>query len=159
RHGEPVTTLTADDFDIQEDNIPQTIETFKLVSADGRPIEGDDTSLEIRSPEHAAAEAARDEVRVFLIFWDEYHINRFAPAIMGRKALTDFVRTAFAPTDLVALMDPLTPVDAIRWTRNRTELADKVQKLEGRFRIYTPVRSVLEEGQLGRSDTERLRTE
>src|SRR5262245_52232423 len=77
RHGEPVTTLTADDFDVQEDGAPQTVETFKLVEADGQPAEGDDTSLAIRSPEHAAAEAARDDVRVFLIFWDEYHINRF----------------------------------------------------------------------------------
>jgi VWFA-related protein len=158
KHGEPVGDLTADDFDIQEDNIPQAVETFKLVSADGRPVEGDDTSLEIRSPEHAAAEAARDDVRVFLIFWDEYHIGRFAPAIMGRKAVSDFVRTAFGPTDLVALMDPLTPVDAIRWTRNFGDLAEKVQKLEGRFGVYTPVRSVLEEGQLGRG-VERLRLE
>jgi len=159
KQGEPVATLTADDFELQEDNIPQAVETFKLISAGGRPAEGDDTSLEIRSPEHAAAEAARDDVRVFLIFWDEYHIGRFAPAIMGRKALLEFVHTAFAPTDLVALMDPLTPVDAIRWTRNLGDLADKVQKLEGRFGVYTPVRSVLEEGQLGRRDVERLRTE
>jgi hypothetical protein len=38
-----------------------------------------------------AAEAARDEVRVFLIFCDEYHIERLAAAIQGRRALTDFV--------------------------------------------------------------------
>ena len=42
-------------------------------------------------PEHAAAEAARDEVRVFVIFWDEYHIGRFAEAIKGRRALSSFV--------------------------------------------------------------------
>src|SRR6476660_9061865 len=99
RHGEPVNVLAADDFEIQEDGIPQTVSTFKLVSADGRRVEGDDTSLTIRSPEHAAAEAARDEVRVFLIFWDEYHINRFASAIHARQALADWVGSAFGPTD------------------------------------------------------------
>jgi VWFA-related protein len=158
-HGEPVTSLTADDFEVQEDGAPQTVETFKLVSADGRPAEGDDTSLAIRSPEHAAAEAARDEVRVFLIFWDEYHIGRFASAIHARKALADFVSSAFGPTDLVALMDPLTPTDAIRWTRNYSDLALSVHKLEGRYREYLPPRSVLEEAQLGRRDVERLRSE
>ena len=159
RHGEPVASLTADDFEVQEDGAPQTVETFKLVSADGRPAEGDDTSLAIRSPEHAAAEAARDDVRVFLIFWDEYHIGRFASAIHTRKALENFVTSAFGPTDLVALMDPLTPTDAIRWTRNHGDLALAVHKLEGRYREYIPPRSVLEEAQLGRRDVERLRSE
>jgi VWFA-related protein len=159
RHGEPVTTLTADDFEVAEDGIPQTVETFKLVWADGRPAEDDDVSLPIRSPEHAAAEAARDDVRVFLIFWDEYHIGRFASAIHARKALADFVAFAFGPTDLVALMDPLTPTDAIRWTRNRSDLGLAVQKLEGRFHEYLPPRSVLEEAQIGRRDVERLRSE
>jgi len=159
RHGEPVTSLTPDDFELREDGAPQTVETFKLVSADGRPAEGDDTSLEIRSPEHAAAEAARDDVRVFLIFWDEYHIDRFASAIAARKALAEFVTTALAPTDLVAMMDPLLPTDVIRWTRNRAELAQGIQKLEGRWRVYLPPRSVLEEAQLGRRDVERLRSE
>ena len=107
-----MTTLTADDFAVEEDGAPQTIQSFKFVSADGQPPPGDDVSLPIRSPEHAAAEAARDDVRVFVIFWDEYHIGRFAEAIKGRKALTTFVSTAFGPADLVALMDPLLPVDA-----------------------------------------------
>ena len=159
RHGEPVTDLSASDFEVSEDNVTQTVETFKLVSADGRQAEDDDTSLEIRSPEHAAAEAARDDVRVFLIFWDEYHIGRFASAIQARRALTDFVTSAFGPTDLVALMDPLRPTDAIRWTRNRTDLSQAIQKLEGRYRVYMPVRSVLEEAQLYRRDVERLRSE
>jgi VWFA-related protein len=159
RHGEPVTNLTADDFAVQEDDAPQTIETFKLVSTNGRAAEDDDTSLAIRSPEHAAAEAARDDVRVFLIFWDEYHIGRFASAIHGRRALSEFVAKAFGPTDLVALMDPLKPTDAIRFTRNHADLGATVQKLEGRFREYLPPRSVMEEAQLGRRDVERLRSE
>ena len=106
-HGEPVTTLAADDFDLEEDGIRQTVRSFKFVSADGRPPAGNDDSLPIRSPEHAAAEAARDDVRVFLIFWDEYHIGQFVTANQGRSAMTDFVRSAFGPTDLVALMHPL----------------------------------------------------
>jgi len=159
RHGEPISTLTADDFAVEEDGAPQAIQSFKFVSADGQPPPGDDVSLPIRSPEHAAAEAARDEVRVFVIFWDEYHIGRFAEAIKGRKALTTFVSTAFGPADLVALMDPLLPVDALRFTRDRRELAQKIAKLEGRFGIYVPTRSAAEDNMLDSRDVVRLRSE
>jgi VWFA-related protein len=159
RRGEPITTLAADDFAVEEDGIAQTVQSFKFVSADGQPPAGDDASLPIRSQEHAAAEAARDEVRVFVIFWDEYHISRFAEAIKGRKALTDFVSTAFGPADLVALMDPLLPVDALKFTRDRRELAEKIGRLEGRFGIYTPTRSAAEDNMLERRDIARVRSE
>jgi VWFA-related protein len=158
RHGEPVTNLTADDFAVEEDGVAQTVQSFKFVSADGQPP-ADADSLPIRSPEHAAAEAARDEVRVFVIFWDEYHIGKFVEAIKGRRALTTFVSTAFAPADLVALMDPLLPVDALRFTRDRRELADKIGKLEGRFGIYTPTRSAAEDNMLQLRDIARVRSE
>ena len=61
-------------------------------------------------PQHAATEAARDDVRMFVIFWDEYHIDQFGSAVRAREQLTHFVLEAFGPTDLVALMDQLTPV-------------------------------------------------
>src|SRR4051812_27793990 len=64
RRGEPVTDLTQADFEVREDGIPQGIQTFKLIESDGEPP--DDLSLPIRSPEHARAEAARDEIRVFV---------------------------------------------------------------------------------------------
>ena len=159
RHGEPVTTLTADDFVVEEDGTPQTVQSFKFVSADGQPPPGDDVSLAIRSPEHAASEAARDDVRVFVVFWDEYHIGRFAEAIKGRKALSDFVSSAFSPTDLVAVMDPLLPVDALRFTRDRRALADKIVKLEGRFGVYMPTRSAAEDNMMQRRDIARVRSE
>src|SRR5258706_699095 len=159
RQGLPVTSLVADDFEIEEGGVAQTVQTFKFVSADGQPPPSDDTSLAIRSPEHAAAEAARDDVRVFLVFWDEYHIERFAAAIQGRRALTEFVGSAFSPTDLVALMDPLLPTDAIRWTRDHRGLLPAIHKLEGRFGIYVPTRSIVEEAQLGSREIARLRSE
>ena len=56
-------------------------------------------------------------------------------------------------------MDPLLPVDALRFTRDRTELADRIRKLEGRYGIYMPTRSVLEEAQLQRRDLARVRSE
>ena len=149
KKGEPVTNLTKDDFQVLEDGQPQSIETLKLIEANGAAPE-DDMSLEIRSPAHAAAEAARDEVRVFVVFWDEYHIGQILPATRAREALSNFVQTAFGPTDLVAVMDQLTPTDAIRFTRDRRELADQVHQLKGRQGVYLPARSAMEEAQLYR---------
>jgi VWFA-related protein len=159
RKGEPVTDLTKEDFDVREDGIAQTIETIKLIEATGAAPD-DDMSLRIRSPEHAAVEAARDDIRVFVIFWDEYHIGEMAPAIRARAALNDFVQSAFGPTDLVALMDQLTPTDAIRFTRDRRDLSEQVHKLKGRQGIYMPARSAVEEAQMYRTrDIEILRSQ
>lgn len=145
RQGTPVTQLTADDFEVREDGQLQPIAAFKLLEANGQPT--DDLSLPIRSPEHAAAEAARDDVRLFLIYWDEYHIEEFRSARYARDGLTRIVLDAFGPTDLVAIMDPLTPTDAIRFTRDRRELANQVHKLKGRRGVYFP-RSPVEEEHL-----------
>jgi VWFA-related protein len=143
--GDPVTSLTANDFEVEDGGQLQAISTFKLVEASGAPA--DDQSLEIRNPQHAAAEAAKDEVRVFLLFWDDYHVSQFASTLHGREGLLRGI-ASFGPSDLVAIMDPLTPLDAIRFTRDRRELANQVNKLQGRRFVYTPPRSVVEEAHL-----------
>ena len=159
KKGDPVTDLTKDDFEVREDGVVQSIDNLKLIEATGAAPE-DDTSLPIRSQYHAAAEAARDNIRVFVIFWDEYHIGEMAPAIRARAALENFVQFAFGPTDLVALMDQLTPTDAIKFTRDRRELAEQVHKVKGRQGVYVPARSAVEEAQMYRArDLEMLRAQ
>jgi VWFA-related protein len=158
KDGKPVRSLTADDFEIRENGALQAISSFKLVDATGQPT--DDLSLPIRSPAHAAAEAARDDVRVFLIFWDEYHIEQFGSAVRAREQLMRFVLDSFGPTDLVGLMDQLTPVDALRFSRDRRALADQVHLLRGRRGIYVPARSAVEEAHLRNAqDVERIRSQ
>jgi VWFA-related protein len=159
KHGAPVTNLTADDFELTEDGDRQEIRSFQYVVANGQPNADDEVSLTIRSRSHAAVEAAKDNVRVFLIFWDEYHIGQLASAQRAKASLMRFVRTAFGPTDIVAFMDPLTPIDSLWFTRDRLELAEHVRKLVGRSGVYLPPRSVVEEAHLERGDVERVRSE
>jgi len=159
RGGDPVTSLTAADFEVRDNGQLQEITSFKLVEATGQAPD-DDVSLEIRHPGHAAVEAARDDVRVFLIFWDEYHINPFVSALRGREDLTRIVLNAFGPTDLVAIMDPLLTIQAIRFTRDRRGLAEQVRKLVGRRGIYYPLRSGIEEAHvMNMRYIERIRDE
>lgn len=158
RGGNPIRTLTAEDFELRENGEIQAITSFRLVDATGEPT--DDLSLPIRSTHHAAVEAARDDVRVFLIFWDEYHIEQFSSAMRAREQLTRFVLESFGPTDLVGIMDQLTPMSAVRFSRDRRALADAVHVLKGRRGVYVPTRSAVEDAHLRNAqDVERIRSQ
>jgi VWFA-related protein len=155
----PVGDLTAADFEVTEDGVPQTVEQLQFVRLDGRRPAGDETSLEIRSQDQAEAEAAREDVRVFALFLDDYHIDK-APQITipMRQALTLFVNRLW-PTDLVAIMDPLTTLSALRFTRSKAEMLAVINKFEGRQGEIFPVKSVMEEAQLMRGDIRRVRAQ
>ncbi|MCX6545243.1 MAG: VWA domain-containing protein [Acidobacteria bacterium] len=154
-----IADLQAADFDVSEDGVPQKVDQLRYVRLDGRRPQGDEESLAIRSQEHAEAEAAREDVRVFVIFLDDYHVDKHpAITIPIRRALKDFIERLW-PTDLVAMMDPLTPLDALRFTRVKQELLDVVAKFEGRQGEYYPVRSLLEEAQLRSENPRRMRAQ
>jgi VWFA-related protein len=159
RDNEPVAGLQADDFEVTEDGRPQRIEQLQFVQLDGNAPVGDERSLEIRTQEQVEAEAAREDVRLLAIFLDDYHVDK-SPAVMMplRRAMTAFVNRLW-PTDLVAVMDPLTPLSALRFTRSRSDLIDTINKFEGRQGEVFPIRSAMEEAQLGRPDIGRVRAE
>jgi VWFA-related protein len=152
-----VDDLQASDFEILEDGILQQVITSEFVRSDGTRTSNTNESLKIRSREHAAAEAARDDVRVFAIFLDDYHVDKAQDTMLRvRKALTTFVG-GFGPNDLVAVMDPLTPLSALTFTRSLDELLRRIEEFEGRrFEVY-PVRSVMEEAQLRSRNVWKLR--
>jgi VWFA-related protein len=156
---QPVADLTTGDFEVTEDGVPQKVEQLQFVRLSGQRPTGDEESLEIRSEDQAEAEAAREDVRVFAIFFDDYHVDK-APQITipMRQSLTLFINRLW-PTDLVAVMDPLTPLSALRFTRSRSQLQAVVNKFEGRQGEIFPVKSVMEEAQLMRGDLRRVRAE
>lgn len=157
RDGVAIGDLQPADFEIEEDGVRQTAETVQFLRLDGQQTPGSLESLNIRSQEHAKLEATRDDVRIFAIFFDEYHVDK-APSITlpMRDAMKAFVEM-LGPTDLVAVMDPLLPLSALKFTRNRRELLDKVKTFEGRRGVYIPARSVLEEAQLTQRNVGELR--
>ena len=119
---EPVADLTTADFEVTEDEVPQEVETSKFIQrrrraaveprrAAGDPIAG-----------ARALEAARDDVRLFAIFLDDYHIDKRPDITLPlRDALTKFVNQ-LGPNDLVALMDPLTTLYDLKYTRSKADL-------------------------------------
>ncbi len=88
---EPITDLTPDDFELTEDGVPQKVEQATLVQLDGQPRDSGE-ALPIRSQDHAIAEAGRDDVRVFAVFMDDYHLGRYPQEMLPlRKGLSEFL--------------------------------------------------------------------
>lgn len=157
RDGTAIRDLQPTDFAIEEDGVPQKVETLQFVRLDGTRAGNGDESLVIRSPEHAAVEAARDDVRLFAIFLDDYHVDKKPHiTIPLRKALRHLVEQ-FGPNDLITLMDPLTPLSHLEFTRSRSDLLRRVATFEGRHREIFPVKSALEEGQLAQRNIWEIR--
>jgi len=148
RDDKPVEDLQASDFEIEEDGLPQNVETAQLIRLTGQIPPEYKESPDIRSLDHGRAEARREDVRLFVIFLDDYHVDK-APQITLplRRALEDFVKQ-LGPFDLVAVMEPLTPLSHVQFTRNRDELVAQMHAFEGRRGEIFPVKSAAEEAQL-----------
>ena len=147
RNDEALEGLQPGDFLVKEDGIPQTVETVQFVKLTGETPTHLRESTVIRSAEHAAVEAAREDVRLFVLFLDDYHVDK-APTIMIplKRTLRAFVEM-LGPYDLVAVMDPLTPLTHIEFTRDHNRLLEIVNNFEGRRGELFPVRSAAEEAQ------------
>jgi VWFA-related protein len=139
RQGNPVLDLSKEDFEISEDGKPQAVETFRLVKIDMTTSEYASRGIRTREDEEAAA--ADENARIFVFFLDDYNV-RLGNSMSARKPLAEFVRTQLSPNDLVAIMYPLTPLDAVVLTRNHESVARTLEQFEGRKFNYEPRNSI-----------------
>jgi len=131
---------------------------LKFIQVDGTRQSNLDEPLEIRSKEHAMLEASREDVRLFAIFLDDYHISKRPDITLPlREALTKFVNQ-LGPNDLVALMEPLTTLYDLKYTRSKSDLLARIRNFEGRYGETFPVKSVIEEAQLSQRNWMELRS-
>jgi VWFA-related protein len=138
KQGNPVPDLTQDDFEVQEDGKPQTIETFRFIRLSGNPEPGAEVPREIRTPSDQETEVARDDVRLFVFFLDDYHVRRSSSMVV-HEPIGNFVTKQVGPMDLVAIMYPLTPVDDVQFTRNHQAVVRALERFEGRKYDYRPL--------------------
>lgn len=138
KQGNAVADLQPGDFDVTEDGKPQKIETFKLVKLDGGTVEAsNEPPKQIRTDYDEEAEAARDDVRLFGVFLDDYHV-RLGSSLSARAPIERFIETQIGPTDMVGLMYPLQPVSSVRFTRNHDAVIKAIDQFKGRKYDYTP---------------------
>src|SRR5438105_9719156 len=118
KNGANVANLKQSDFEITEDGRPQAIENFKFIKLDGGIASSlaEGTPRAIRTDADEEQEAGRDDVRLFAIFLDDYHVRK-ENSLRVRTPLEQFVQTQLGPTDMIGLMYPLESVLNVRLTR------------------------------------------
>ncbi|MDP1572019.1 MAG: VWA domain-containing protein [Vicinamibacterales bacterium] len=135
RDGNPVTDLTPGDFEVFEDNAPQTIETFRLIQLDGQTVIPPTRRIVTRNDEETAAQ--QEDARIFVFFLDDYHV-RLGSSMSARRHLVEFVQTRLGPNDLLAVMYPLSPLDTVVLTRDHQSVIRMLERFEGRKFDYKP---------------------
>ena len=138
RNGQPVADLEQGDFQVIEDGKPQTVETFRLVKLGGGAVpDADGRPRPIRTDDDEELEAARDGVRLFAIFLDDYHV-RLGSSLSVREPLSRFVQNQLGPSDMLGVMYPLQPVSSVRMTRDHDAVVRGIAQFRGRKYDYTP---------------------
>src|SRR5262245_25070135 len=101
--GKSATDLTAEDFEVLEDNVPQRVESFDYIRARGSL-----PSSERREPQSLAesrAMAADASARLFVLFLDTFHVP-LSGSFQARKPLVQFLHRAVGQDDLIGAMTP-----------------------------------------------------
>lgn len=135
--GRPVTDLSEADFDVREDGQPQKVEQFRLIKVDGTSRPADQPPRQIRNRDDEEREAARDDVRVIVFFLDDYH-TRLSSSLSVRQSLIDFIQKQLRPTDMLAVMSPLSPASDLSFTRNHDSIISAINAFQGRKFRYEP---------------------
>jgi VWFA-related protein len=160
KQGNPVGDLRQQDFELSEDGKPQTIQTFKLINIKESAAAAAEPPREIRSVVDEESEAAKDDVRLFAVLLDDYHVKK-ENSMRAREPIARFIEDQLQPSDMVGIMYPLTPLDDVLLTRNRPNTASAIRSFVGRKYDYT-ARNLVEERYVNRVSTmeaERIRNQ
>lgn len=136
KSGNPVSDLKQSEFEVTEDGKPQTVETFRLVKIDTNTAFSETRrAIQTRADEENAA--ADEDARIFVFFLDDYHV-RLGNSMAARKPMVEFITNNLGPRDLVAVMYPMTPLDAVTLSRDHSGVIRALERFEGRKFNYEP---------------------
>jgi VWFA-related protein len=103
RDGQLVRGLTPDDFEVLEDGRPQKVENFEFVQIDSNPADGE--RRDPNTQEEGEALAADPHHRVFVVYFDIYHLS-VEGARNLRQPVREFLERVIGPKDYVAALTP-----------------------------------------------------
>ena len=135
--GNLVSDLDVSDFQVLEDGEPQTIESFQLIEIGPVPEPDAEPARPVINRYDEEREAARADTRIFVVFFDDYHV-RWENGVRAGRTLARFLRENLQPTDMVGIMYPLTPLDDVRLTRNHEAIAEAAENFAGVKYDYRP---------------------
>ncbi|MEZ5317041.1 MAG: VWA domain-containing protein [Vicinamibacterales bacterium] len=123
-----VTALTRDDFEILEDGVPQTLDTFEFVQV---PTFADDARRDPSSVDDGWRQAADPHSRLFLIYLNPVRITREGLE-HARRPVVQFLQRAIGPRDLFALLTPDMTFDELTWSRSTLSAEDEIARFWAR---------------------------
>jgi VWFA-related protein len=112
--GVPVTDLTAQDFEVLEDNVPQRVESFRLV--DGRDTQQVATPREPNSVDESREMARDPNTRLFVLFMDLWHVQ-VEGSYRAQGPISNALDRVVGRGDLVGVMHPDMAARSMTFTR------------------------------------------
>ena len=117
-----VTDLKVDDFEVFEDDKPQKVEAFELVTARGPNPQSERTNpTNVRDMRQEANDAAR----VFTLFFDRFSVS-LSGSYHARKPIIETLDRLIGPDDLIGVMTPDMSPSAITYSRKTTSIEKAV---------------------------------
>jgi VWFA-related protein len=108
-----VTDLTADDFAVFEDDKPQQVEAFELVTARAPVPQSERTNpTTVRDMQQDVSDAAR----VFTLFFDRMFVS-LSGSYHARKPIIETIDRVIGPDDLIGVMTPEVSPTAVTYSR------------------------------------------
>ncbi len=123
--GAIVSDLTAIDFEVLEDGVPQKIETFEHV--DLRGFTPEEAKAEPNSTREAESMAENTKGRLFVIFLDTYFVNVGGSHDI-RKSLVGFLNRLLGPDDMFAVMTPDMSAMDLSFARRTDTIEDNLRR-------------------------------
>jgi VWFA-related protein len=124
-NGTIVSDLTAADFEVLEDGIPQKIETFERV--DIRGFTPEEAKAEPNGTREAASMAETTKGRLFVIFLDKYFVNLYGSHDI-RRPLVNFLNRLLGPGDMFAVMTPDMSAMDLSFVRRTDTIEDNLRR-------------------------------
>jgi hypothetical protein len=138
RNNNPVAGLTAADFEVRDQDVPQQVQLFQTIVAEPRTMGQPERSrAETHLPGRVATNVGVDAraTRTFMLFLDDLHLARDV-GDRAKTALLSFIDRELRDGDLVSL---IVPGRALRWharmPQGRAQLMEIVRSLGG---LYAP---------------------
>ena len=125
-NGQPVLDLTAEDFEIQEDGKPQTIQSFEHVVVAPGGQQGQ--TSEPNTIEASRQRVANPRNRVFVLFLDTPHVSMEASR-RAREPLIRMIDRILGPDDLIGIMTPRMAAADVVLARKTAVVADGLRNI------------------------------
>jgi VWFA-related protein len=123
--GRIVAGLTAADFDLREDGVPQKLDSVQFIDP-GPPVP-DAVKVEPNTVAQSLAAAADPRARLFVIFLDTYHL-KWTSGFYAYQAFARMLIHSLGEHDVIAVMTPEMSATALAFGRRVSVIEEVLQR-------------------------------